>query len=75
MSDNTSDAVAANGTVYALLCYAISALFASTATALYIDSNPMFVWAIVGYVLALLSGWNADRSSWHPLRDIQSANI
>lgn len=73
MLDNThSKAVSMNDSIYALFCYTISAVFGYVATVMYLDSNQAFVWAAIGYVLSLLFGWNAHRSTWHPLREMQS---
>lgn len=57
---------------YALVCSLASLAFVITASVLKANNNPVFVWAIVGWLLSLAFLWNADRSSWHPLRDIQS---
>ncbi|MDQ5982165.1 MAG: hypothetical protein QG549_162 [Patescibacteria group bacterium] len=57
---------------YALVCILASLAFVTTASFLVANSNPAFVLAIVGWLLSLVFLWNADRSSWHPLRDVQS---
>lgn len=57
---------------YALVCSLASLAFVITASILVANSNPAFVFAIIGWLLSLTFLLNADRSSWHPLRDAQS---